>query len=297
MAWLLYAKRNAGAARLRELLQTNQTLAVPGVFNPLSALLAQRAGFDALYLSGAALSASLGLPDLGVLTMGELIAAARAIIRAAPVPLLVDIDAGYGEALNILRLIRELEEVGAAAVQIEDQEMPKRCGHLEGKHLISVDEMVERLDAVKLARRDLLIIARTDARGVTNLDDAVARARVYANIGADIIFPEGLQSADEFAAFRRALDSPLLANMTEFGRTPYLSLSQFQSLGYNFVIYPVSGLRLAAKAMVEGYAALRQAGTLEGMLPQMLTRQELYDLIEYAAHEDIARQCQRMANE
>jgi len=293
MAWLLAGKSNRGAAILRARLQTRQTFAVPGVFNPLSALLAERAGFDALYLSGAALAASLALPDLGVLTPDELVNAARAIVRASPLPLLVDIDTGYGETLNIVRLIRELEEIGVAAVQIEDQETPKRCGHLEGKHLISIEEMVARLNAIRYARRDLLIIARTDARGVTSLDDAMARARVYAANGADIIFPEGLQSADEFAAFRRAVDVPLLANMTEFGKTPYLTLAEFQSLGYNLVIYPVSSLRLAAKAMAEGYATLRATGTLEETLPRMLTRQELYDLIEYAAHEAMARECQR----
>ncbi len=293
MAWLLAGKSNQGAAILRARLQTRQTFAVPGVFNPLSALLAERAGFEALYLSGAALAASLALPDLGVLTLDELVNAARAIVRASPLPLLVDIDTGYGETLNIVRLIRELEEIGVAAAQIEDQETPKRCGHLEGKHLISTEEMVARLNAIRYARRDLLIIARTDARGVTSLDDAIARARVYAANGADIIFPEGLQSADEFAAFRRAVDVPLLANMTEFGKTPYLTLAQFQSLGYNLVIYPVSSLRLAAKAMAEGYATLRATGTLEEMLPRMLTRQELYDLIEYAAHEAMARECQR----
>jgi methylisocitrate lyase len=292
MAWLLSGAQNNSAARLRELLAHGETLAIPGVFNPLSALLAQRAGFDALYLSGAALSASLGLPDLGVVTMDELITATRAIGRAAPVPLLVDIDTGYGEMLNIVRLIRELEQVGAAAVQIEDQEMPKRCGHLEGKHLISADEMVNRLNAVKRARRDLLIIARTDARGVTNLDDAIARARVYVQSGADIIFPEGLQSESEFAAFRRALDVPLLANMTEFGKTLYLTRAQFQTLGYNLIIYPVSSLRLAAKAIAEGYATLRDTGTLEDLIPRMLTRQELYQVIEYSAHEEMARQLQ-----
>ncbi len=293
MAWLLTGTSHLGASRLRTLLKARETIAVPGVFNPLSALLAERAGFDALYLSGAALSASLALPDLGVLTMDELVDAARAIARVSSLPLLVDVDTGYGETLNIVRLTRELEEIGVAAVQIEDQEMPKRCGHLEGKHLISADEMVARLNAIRFARRELLIIARTDARGVTGLEDAIARARAYAANGADIIFPEGLQNADEFAAFRRALTVPLLANMTEFGKTPHLTLAQFQALGYALVIYPVSSLRLAARAMAEGYALLRATGTLREMLPRMLTRQELYELIEYAAHEEIARQCQR----
>lgn len=289
MAWLITGKQESAPARLRALLHRNATLAVPGVYNALSALLAQRAGFNALYLSGAALSASMGLPDLGVMTMDELIAAARGVIRAAALPLIVDIDTGYGEALNIVRLVRELEEAGAAAVQIEDQEMPKRCGHLEGKHLISTGEMVQRLQAARHARRELLIIARTDARGVVGLDEAIERGRAYAASGADILFPEGLQSEEEFAAYRRVADLPLLANMTEFGKTPHLTLDQFRALGYELVIYPVSSLRLAAKAMADGYAALRDDGTMREVLPAMMTRKELYEIIEYAAHEELAQ--------
>jgi methylisocitrate lyase len=289
MSWLVHRREGNQSARLRELLSAGELLAVPGVFNPLSALLAQQAGSKALYLSGAALSASLGLPDLGVMTLDELVAATRAIVRAVPLPLIVDGDTGYGEALNVMRLTRELEEAGAAAIQIEDQEMPKRCGHLEGKHLVPVDEMIHRIEAVRQARRDLLIIARTDARGVTGMGDAVARARAYTDCGADIIFPEGLQSQAEFAAFRQALAAPLLANMTEFGKTPHLTTVQLQALGYNLVIYPVSALRLAAKAMAIGYATLSKAGTLEGLLPNMLTRQELYELLTYSAHEEMMR--------
>jgi methylisocitrate lyase len=266
---------------------------VPGAHEPLAALLAKRAGFEALYLSGAALSASRGFPDLGVLTMDELLAAARAITRVADLPLIVDGDTGYGEVLNILRLVRELDEAGVAAMHIEDQEMPKRCGHLEGKHLVPVDEMVSRLRAALKARREMLIIARTDARSVTGMEDAIARAQAYADAGADMIFPEGLQSAAEFAAFRQAVASPLMANMTEFGKTPYLTAAQFQALGYGLVIYPVSSLRLAAKAMEIGYETLRDAGTLEGLLPRMLTREELYDVIQYKAHEAMARDLQK----
>jgi methylisocitrate lyase len=266
---------------------------VPGAHEPLAALLAKRAGFEALYLSGAALSASRGFPDLGVLTMDELLAAARAITRVADLPLIVDGDTGYGEVLNILRLVRELDEAGVAAMHIEDQEMPKRCGHLEGKHLVPVDEMVSRLRAALKARREMLIIARTDARSVTGMEDAIARAQAYADAGADMIFPEGLQSAAEFAAFRQAVASPLMANMTEFGKTPYLTAVQFQALGYGLVIYPVSSLRLAAKAMEIGYETLRDAGTLEGLLPRMLTREELYDVIQYKAHEAMARDLQK----
>lgn len=275
------------------MLQPGKTLKVPGTQEPLAALLAKRVGFEALYLSGAALSASKGLPDLGVLTLDELVTAARAIIRASDLPLIVDGDTGYGEVLNILRLVRELDEVGVAAMHIEDQEMPKRCGHLEEKRLVSVDEMVSRLRAALKTRKEMLIIARTDARGVTGMEDAIARAQVYAAAGADIIFPEGLQSAEEFATFRRAVSSPLMANMTEFGKTPYLTETQFRDLGYSLVIYPVSSLRLAAKAMEIGYQTLRDAGTFEGLLPKMLTREELYDVIKYKAHEAIARDLQK----
>jgi methylisocitrate lyase len=289
MSWLLHGREGGQPARLKELLSTGKLLAAPGVFNPLSALLARQAGFPVLYLSGAALAASLGLSDLDVMTLDELAVETRAIVRAVSLPLIVDGDTGYGQALNVMRLTRELEEAGAAAIQIEDQEMPKRCGHLDDKHLVSVEEMLRRIEAVRRARRDLLIIARTDARGVTGMDDALARARAYTDGGADVIFPEGLESQAEFAAFRQALDVPLLANMTEFGKTPHLTTAQFQALGYNLVIYPVSALRLAAKAMAVGYAALSESGTLENLLPDMLTRRELYELLEYPAHQDMAR--------
>lgn len=288
MAWLLSRGEGGYPARLRALLNSGRTTLVPGAHDPLFALLAKREGFEALYLSGAALSASRGLPDLGLLTLEELLVATRGIVRATDLPLIVDGDTGYGETLNVLRLVRELEEAGAAAVQIEDQEMPKRCGHLEGKHLVSVDEMEARLRAALHARRELLLIARTDARGVTGLEDAIARARRYEATGADVIFPEGLHSEAEFAAFREALRVPLLANMTEFGKTPHIPASRFHELGYALVIYPVSSLRLAARAAADGYAALRDAGTLETQVPKMLTRQELYEVIRYEDYESIA---------
>lgn len=293
MSWLLSGSNMNYPAMLRKLLQPGKTLLAPGAHDPMAALLAKKAGFEALYLSGAALSASNGLPDLGVLTIDELVAAARAIIRAADLPLIVDGDTGYGEVLNILRLVRELEEIGVAAIHIEDQEMPKRCGHLEEKHLVPVDEMVSRLRAALNARKEMLIIARTDARGVTGMTDAIARGQAYAEAGADIVFPEGLQSKDEFAAFRQAIASPLMANMTEFGKTPFLSEAQFRDLGYGLVIHPVSTLRLAAKAMEIGYQTLRDSGSFEELVPKMFTRAELYDLIQYKAHEAVARDLQK----
>jgi methylisocitrate lyase len=294
VSWLLSGSQINYPAQLHELLQPGKALMAPGAHDPLSGLLAKRAGFEALYLSGAALSASKGFPDLGVLAMDELVDTARSIVRAAALPLIADGDTGYGEVLNILRLVRELEEAGVAAVHIEDQEMPKRCGHLEGKHLVPVSEMVSRLRAALQARREILIIARTDARGVTGMDDAIARGQAYTAAGADIIFPEGLQSIEEFAAFHQAVAAPLMANMTEFGKTPYLTMAQFQALGYNLVIHPVSSLRLAAKAVETGYATLRDAGTLEGLLPKMLTREELYEVIGYRQHEAMARDLQNL---
>ncbi len=293
MSWLLSDRQMNYPARLKRLLQSGKVLMVPGAHDPLTGLLAKGVGFEALYLSGGALSASKGFPDLGVLTLDELLAAARAIIRATDLPLIVDGDTGYGEALNILRLVKELEEVGAAAIHIEDQEMPKRCGHLEGKQLVPVDEMVSRLRTALHARTQMLVIARTDAPGVTGMADAIARSQAYAAAGADIIFPEGLQSGEEFAAFRQTIVSPLMANMTEFGKTPCLTRSQFQALGYEIVIYPVSSLRLAAKAAEVGYQTLWDEGTLEGLLPQMLSRKELYEVIRYRAHEAMARDLQK----
>jgi methylisocitrate lyase len=289
MSWLLQGKHEGHAERLKQLVRQARAQAVPGVYDPLSALLARQAGFRALYLSGAALSASLGLPDLGVMTADELVMACRRIVRAADLPVIVDADTGYGERLNVMRLVRELEEAGAAAIQIEDQEMPKKCGHLDGKHLVSRDEMVSRLRAVLTARKSLLVVARTDARGVLGMDEAVARARAYVQEGADLVFPEGLLSEEEFARFRDAVDVPLLANMTEFGKTPHLSVAHFERLGYALVIFPVTALRLAAKAMAGGFAVLRERGTVQDLLPEMLSRRELYDLIEYAAHEGQAR--------
>jgi methylisocitrate lyase len=291
-SWLLSDRQTNFPAQLRELLQRGKALTVPGAHDPLSSLLAKQSGFKALYLSGAALSASKGFPDLGLLTLDELVGTARSIIRAADLPLIVDGDTGYGEVLNIIRLVKELEEAGVAALQIEDQEVPKRCGHLDGKHLVPVNEMVNRLRVALNARREMLIIARTDASGVTGLTDAIVRGQAYAATGADIIFPEGLQSFEEFAAFRQAITAPLMANMTEFGKTPYLTIAQFLVLDYELIVYPVSSLRLAAKAIERGYETLRNKGTVEGLLKQMLTRKELYKVLNYKRHEDIARDLQ-----
>ncbi|MEM9631053.1 MAG: methylisocitrate lyase [Pseudomonadota bacterium] len=275
--------RPAGV-RLSERLKEPGIVSVPGAHDAMAGLLAKDVGFECLYLSGAALSASLGLPDLGVLTEEELIAATKSIFRATGLPLIVDGDTGYGETLNVMRLVRELEDAGAAAVQIEDQVLPKKCGHLSGKHLIPADEMVRKIQAAKRASRNLLIVARTDA-AANDIEDALDRARRYAEAGADVIFPEALSSDEEFAAFSKAIEKPLLANMTEFGRTPNHTAADFERLGYKIVIWPVSSLRVAARAMTDLFQELARSGTTVGQLDRMQTRKELYRTIGYAAFE------------
>ena len=266
--------------RLQMLLDRPGVVTVPGAHDALSGRLAQRTGFEALYLSGAALSASMALPDLGVITLEELCHATRLLVRATGLPVLVDGDTGYGEALNVMRLVRELEDAGAAAVQIEDQLLPKKCGHLNDKRLAAADDMARKIAAARRARTHLRIIARTDAAAVS-LDDAIQRARLYRDAGADILFPEALTSDDDFRAVAAAVDAPLLANMTEFGRTPYRDARAFEALGFKLVVWPVSSLRVAAKAVAELYAHLAARGETAGRLDRMLTRAELYQTLGY----------------
>jgi len=264
------------------------TIQIPGAFNALVARLIERLGFDAVYLSGAAFSAStLALPDVGLFTLTELAAQTRLLTRAVDIPVIVDADTGFGEPINVERTVRELEDAGAAAVQLEDQRLPKRCGHLSGKALISVEEMCAKLRAAVAARRDpnLVIIARTDARGVTSLDDAITRAKSYAEAGADWIFPEALENQDEFDRFSREIDVPLLANMTEFGKSPLIKLDELANLGYAGVLYPVTTLRIAMKAIEASLAVLDQEGTQAELLDLMQSREELYDLLDYDDYE------------
>jgi methylisocitrate lyase len=287
MAWLIESDRSERPAgdRLAELWTRSGVVRIPGAHDPLAALLARRAGFEALYLSGAALSASLGLPDLGLLTLPELLFFTRAICRASDLPLVVDGDTGYGEAINVVRLVRELEDAGAAAVQLEDQVLPKKCGHLSDKRLAAADDMARKVAAARRAARHLRIIARTDAAAAEGLEGAIARARLYREAGAHVIFPEALTSADEFRAVAAAVPGPLLANMTEFGRSPLLTADELAALGYRMVIWPVTSLRLAARAMEAGYAELARVGTQQALLGRMQTRQELYELIGYHDYE------------
>ncbi|HVC27413.1 MAG TPA: methylisocitrate lyase [Nitrososphaerales archaeon] len=276
-------------AKLRKLLSGKKTIATPGVFNPAVALLAEEAGFECLYFSGAAFANSMGLPDLGVTTLSEVAEAAERITTAVPsLPLIVDVDTGFGESVNVARTVREMEKAGAAAIQIEDQVMPKRCGHLDGKEVVEPAEMAKKVIAAKAAAKtELVVIARTDAAETEGLDGAIARARLYQRAGADVIFPEALRSAEEFAEFARKVKGPLLANMTEFGKTPYLSLSDFSRMGegYKLVIFPVTAFRVAMKAMRDALNELSKSGTQKGLLGKMMTREDFYELTDYGSLE------------
>ena len=287
MTWL--DDKTAGVAapgdRLAELWRSPGIVAIPGAHDALAALIAKKAGFKALYLSGAALSASLGLADLGILGLDELCLLTRAIARATALPLVVDGDTGFGGILNAMRMVRELEDAGAAAVQIEDQILPKKCGHLNDKRLVAPDEMAAKVRAAVRARRHLRIIARTDAAGVEGLDAAIARARIYLEAGADAIFPEALTDEAMFRRFARDVEAPLLANMTEFGRTPQFTARQFEEFGFKMVIWPVSSLRVAAKAVEDLYRCLAREGSAAAMIERMQTRAELYETIGYYDYE------------
>jgi methylisocitrate lyase len=281
----LPARLAAPGAAFRRLLARPQILQMPGAHNGLAALQARDAGFEALYLSGAAMSASMGLPDLGIVTIDDVCVFIRQVARAG-LPVLVDGDTGFGGILNIVRMIESFEREGAAAVQIEDQLLPKKCGHLNDKKLASAEEMQARVRTAAAARRDIVIVARTDAVASEGFDAAVARAKLYVGAGADAIFPEALTDAGMFRAFAQALPGvPLLANMTEFGKTPMMPASEFEALGYRMVIWPVTSLRAAARVQEHVYATLKQAGTIEPMLPALQTRAELYRTIRYDSYE------------
>ncbi|RMF86628.1 MAG: methylisocitrate lyase [Nitrospinota bacterium] len=285
MTWLSVSRKEPPARQLRNLLAQGDSYIVPGVFNPLVALAATRAGFRILYLSGGAFSASLGLADLGLVTLTELAEATARITTVTPLPLIVDADTGFGEPLNVARTVHELERAGAAAIQIEDQVMPKKCGHLSGKRIIAAEEMIQKIRAAVHSRRtDLVIIARTDARATHGLEEAIERARAYIAAGADVIFPEALQSEEEFARFAREVPVPLLANMTEFGKTPYISAARFAELGYQLVLFPVTALRVAMHAIEAFFATLAEQGSQVAWLDRMQTRAELYELIHYDAY-------------
>ena len=288
MTYLLAADGPAELAgnRFRALVERGGIAQLPGAHNGMAALQAKAAGFEGLYLSGAAMTASMGLPDLGIITVDEVCFFIRQVSRAAGLPVLVDGDTGYGEALNVMNMVRAFEDAGAGAVHIEDQLLPKKCGHLNDKKLADAHDMAAKVAAAAKARRHLYLIARTDAAASEGMDGAVARAKLYVEAGADAIFPEALHSAEMFREFARRMPGvPLLANMTEFGRTPFFTAAEFERLGYRMVIWPVSSLRVAAKAQEELYAALKRDGGTHNMVGRMQTRAELYATIGYHDYE------------
>jgi methylisocitrate lyase len=271
------------AARLRELIAKGAIM-MPGVPNAAMARQVEQVGFDAVYVSGAGMAnATAGVPDIGLLTLTEVAQLAGYIGKAVKIPAIVDADTGFGGSENVARTIHELERAGLAGCHMEDQEFPKRCGHLAGKSIIDLEEMVERIKAAVAARHDpdFMIVARTDARAVEDFDRTVDRAQNYLAAGADAIFPEALQSAEEFRDFANEIDLPLLANMTEFGKSPLLSFEELSDFGYRMVIFPMSAFRVAMKASEEFLRALKKSGAQSGWLEKMQTRQELYELLDY----------------
>lgn len=280
------AQESAGR-KLREAIEES-TIQVPGAFNALVARLIEQAGYDAMYLSGAAFSVgTMALPDVGLFTLTELAQQTRYLTRSVDIPLIVDADTGFGAAVNVERTIVELEAAGAGAIQLEDQVLPKRCGHLSGKAIVETSEMCAKLRAAAAARDDvdLVLLARTDARGVYGLDEAIERAKRYLDAGADWIFPEALANQQEFERFSEAIDAPLVANMTEFGQSPLLTLDELADLGYAAVLYPVTLLRTAMKAVEAALAVIAAEGSQKDLLDLMQSRQELYDLIGYSDYE------------
>jgi methylisocitrate lyase len=272
--------------RFRALVERGGILKMPGTHNGMAALQAKAAGFEAIYLSGAAMTASMGIPDLGFITVDEVSFFIRQVARASGLPLLVDGDTGYGEALNVMHMVRTFEDAGAGAVHLEDQLLPKKCGHLNDKKLADAHDMAAKVAAAAKARRHLYIVARTDAAASEGIEGAIARAKLYMDAGADAIFPEALNTAEMFREFAKRMPGvPLLANMTEFGKTPFFTASEFEEMGYRMVIWPVSSLRVANKAQEKLYATIAADGSTKAMVPEMQTRAELYATIGLEQYE------------
>ena len=270
--------------RLKSLIDNNQYVLTPGVFSPLIAMMAEKKGFKSMYFSGAAFSAMKGIPDIGIFTFQELFDAVIEITKMSNLPLIVDVDTGFGEVINVTRTVSDLESVGVAAIQIEDQLFPKRCGHLEGKEIIEANEFAKKIYAAKSVSKDMLVIARTDAKAVEGIDSAIERAKLYKDAGADIIFPEALETEEEFKLFAESVNGDMLANMTEFGKTPYYPAEKFADMGYKIIIYPVSSLRIALNAISDLFDEIMKTGTQVKFVEDMLTRKDLYNLINYDSY-------------
>jgi methylisocitrate lyase len=287
---MLYAHTTPAEKRaaLRAALATGELQRFPGAFNPLSTRLIAEKGFEGVYISGAVLAADLGLPDIGLTTLSEVAGRSQQIARMTDLPSIVDADTGFGEPMNVARTVQTLEDAGVAGLHIEDQVNPKRCGHLDGKAVVDADTAIKRIKAAVSARRDpnLLIMARTDIRAIDGLDAAIDRAKQLVDAGADAVFPEAMKDLSEFEAMRKAVDVPLLANMTEFGKSELFTTQQLADVGMNIVIFPVSTLRLAMGAVERGLDDLVATGSLNGQVPNMQTRARLYELLDYEAYNE-----------
>jgi len=281
------------ARRLRSRLNEPGIITLPGVFNAAVARVAMHSGFEAAYITGAGLiNGVTALPDIGLLSPTEITRLAGYIADAVDIPVICDADTGYGEALQVMRTVQLFEQAGVAGIHLEDQVSPKRCGHLGGKQVIDIDSMQAKIAAACSARKDsdFLIIARVDSRSVNGMDDAIARAHAYVEAGADMIFPEAMETREEFAQMARAVSVPMMANMTEFGKSPYLSCKDFEALGYRMVIFPMTAFRVMMKAVEVAFDEIRREGTQTGLLDRMQTREELYRLLDYAAYDDLDKQ-------
>lgn len=282
---MLFANKSAAEKRqsLRDDLASGRLLRFPGAHAPIVSRIAEETGFDGVYISGAALSADMALPDIGLTTLSEVAARGGQIAGATDLPTIIDADTGFGESMNAARTVREMEDTGLSGCHIEDQVLPKRCGHLDNKTLVSTDEMSQKIRAAADAKRDpnFLLMARTDSNAVEGLDAMIERLKAYQDAGADALFPEALTDKKQYETVRAAFDVPLLANMTEFGKTPLLSAPELTELGFNIVIYPVTSLRLAMKAIEDGFAAIMNEGTQAGIVDKMQTRKRLYEVLKY----------------
>ncbi|MGB0452352.1 MAG: methylisocitrate lyase [Bacteriovoracaceae bacterium] len=282
---MLFTTKNGAEKRadFRAALNSGKLLRFPGSYSPMVSMLIEQKGFDGIYISGAVLSNDLGLPDIGMTTLSEVAGRGRQIARTTNLPSIIDIDTGFGEPMSVVRTVQELEELGISGCHLEDQVNPKRCGHLDNKELVSVEMMTKKVKAAANGKRDknFLIIARTDARASEGLDKAIDRAKAYVDAGAEMIFPEALKDESEFEAFRKAVDVPMLANMTEFGKSKLLNKTQLENLGFNLVIYPVTTVRLAMKAVEDGLDHIFNEGSQEGIIDNMQTRKRLYEILKY----------------
>lgn len=289
MTWIIEEAKSQQqlAADFMEHVKNDNVLPIVGAHDGMSSLLAKKCGFNHLYLSGGALSASMGIPDIGLLTLEDVASRAREIIRSSNLPLLVDIDNGFGEPLNVARTCLEMVEARVAAVQIEDQQIPKKCGHLNGKKLISESDMVKKIQMIKKAAPTLKIVARSDAYAVEGMPGMTERLHAYAEAGADIVFPEAMSSEADFRFVREEFDIPVLANMTEFGKTEYIDLETFSEIGINLVLFPVTSLRAAAYNVEETYKVIKEKGTQKSVLDKLQTRKELYDILRLHEYEEM----------